>query len=37
MAKTTKRTPTPTPSYGEEKQVRSKKDIICSIIKKKTK
>jgi phosphate starvation-inducible PhoH-like protein len=37
MTKSTKRNPTPTPSYGEEKQVRTKKEMICSIIKKKTK
>ena len=37
MAKSTRRTPTPTPSLNEERQVRTKKEIICSIIKKKTK
>ena len=37
MAKTTKRTPTPTPSLNEERQAKTKKEIICSIIKRKTK
>jgi phosphate starvation-inducible PhoH-like protein len=37
MAKSTRKTPTPTPSLNEERQVRTKKEIICSIIKKKTK
>lgn len=37
MAKSTRRTPTPTPSLNEERQTRTKKEIICSIIKKKTK
>jgi len=37
MAKSTRRTPTPTPLLNEERQVRTKKEIICSIIKKKTK
>ncbi len=37
MAKSTRKTPTPTPSLNEERQVRAKKEIICSIIKKKTK
>ena len=37
MAKPTKRTPTPTPSLHEERHVKTKKEIICSIIKRKTK
>lgn len=36
MAKQTRK-PTPTPSVYEEKSVKTKKDIICSIIKRKTK
>jgi len=36
MARQTKK-PTPTPSTYEEKSVRTKKEIICSIIKRKTK
>jgi len=36
MARQTKK-PTPTPSTYEEKSVKTKKEIICSIIKKKTK
>lgn len=37
MAKSTRRTPTPTPSLNEERQAKTKKEIICSIIKRKTK
>lgn len=37
MAKATKRTPTPTPSLHEERNPKTKKEIICSIIKRKTK
>jgi phosphate starvation-inducible protein PhoH and related proteins len=37
MAKPTKRTPTPTPSLHEERHAKTKKEIICSIIKRKTK
>lgn len=37
MAKSTKRTPTPTPSLHEERYPKTKKEIICSIIKRKTK
>ena len=37
MAKSTRRTPTPTPSLHEEKHTKTKKEIICSIIKRKTK
>jgi phosphate starvation-inducible PhoH-like protein len=37
MAKSTRKTPTPTPSLHEEKHARTKKEIICSIIKRKTK
>ena len=37
MAKPTKRTPTPTPSLHEERHVKTKKEIICSIIKRNTK
>ena len=35
--KPTRKSPTPTPLIGEEKNARTKKEIICSIIKKKTK
>ena len=37
MAKQARRTPTPTPSLNEERQTKTKKEIICSIIKRKTK
>ena len=37
MAKSTKRTPTPTPSLHEERHPKTKKEIITSIIKRKTK
>ena len=37
MAKATKRTPTTTPSLHEERNPKTKKEIICSIIKRKTK
>jgi phosphate starvation-inducible PhoH-like protein len=35
--KPTRKSPTPTPLIGEEKNARTKKEIICSIIKRKTK
>ena len=35
--KPTRKSPTPTPLVNEEKNTRTKKEIICSIIKKKTK
>mgnify|MGYP000973800729 FL=1 len=35
--KPTRKSPTPTPLVNEEKNARTKKEIICSIIKKKTK
>ncbi len=37
MAKPTRKSPTPTPSLQEERQAKTKKEIICSIIKRKTK
>jgi phosphate starvation-inducible PhoH-like protein len=37
MSKQPTRKPTPTPSINEEKNAKSKKEIICSIIKRKTK